>query len=137
MSDKKTKMSELERVAKNQADAWAWQPPLPIVEAPVFVWPPQPAKALKFLFSLEYLWSVLIPFGALAAFTWVYLQPALERCIEFQADWILQMYLRNLLLIVAVARQKPAVPQWVRAVAIPRYQLDSWRRVRVRSFLFF
>ncbi len=68
MSDKKTKISELERAARNQADAWAWQPSLPIMEPPVFVWPPQPAKALKYLLSLEYLWSVLVPFGALAAF---------------------------------------------------------------------
>ena len=31
------------------------------------------------------------------------LQPALERCIEFRADWILQMYARNLGLMLLVA----------------------------------
>ena len=30
-------------------------------------------------------------------------QPALERCIEFRADWILQMYARNLGLMLLVA----------------------------------
>ena len=75
-----------------QRDPWAWHPPLPLAGVPVFVWPPRPLAALKYLLSLTFLGSVLVPFGALAALSWLYLQPALERCAEFRADWILQMY---------------------------------------------
>ena len=41
--------------------------------------------------------------AALAAFCWFYLQPALERCVELRADWILQIYGRNLGLMLLVA----------------------------------
>ena len=83
--------------------AWAWHPPLPLEGVPVFVWPPRPAAALQYLVSLAFLGSVIIPFGVIATLSWLYLQPALERCIEFRADWILQMYARNLGLMLLVA----------------------------------
>ncbi len=103
MANSKQKPNELDRIAQKQKDAWAWQPPLPIVEAAVIVWPPQPVAALKYIFSLAYLWSVLIPFGAVAVVAWVYLQPALARCVEFQAGWILEIYGRNLGLMFLAA----------------------------------
>ena len=103
MANSKQNSNELDRIAQKQKRAWAWQPPLPIVEAPVIVWPPQPVAALKYIFSLAYLWSVLIPFGAVAVVTWIYTQPALARCVEFQAGWILEIYGRNLGLMFLVA----------------------------------
>lgn len=83
--------------------AWAWHPPLPLQPVPVFVWPPRPLVALRYLLSRAYLGSVLIPFGVLAAVTWLWLQPSLERCAELRADWILQMFARNLALMLLVA----------------------------------
>ena len=103
MADKRLDMSELGTVTGAHKENWAWQPPLPLQGTPVFAWPPRPVAAVKFLVSLGYLWSVIIPFGALATITWVYLQPALDRSVEFQADWILQMYARNLGLMLIVA----------------------------------
>ena len=82
---------------------WAWHPPLPLAPVPVFVWPPRPLVTLRYLLSRAFLGSVLIPFGALAAITWYWLQPALERCAELRADWILQMFARNLGLMLLVA----------------------------------
>jgi sterol desaturase/sphingolipid hydroxylase (fatty acid hydroxylase superfamily) len=82
---------------------WAWHPPLPLARVPLFVWPLRPLAALRFLSSLGFLWSLMIPFGALAIFTWAYLSPPLERCVAFQADWILQSYARNLGLMLVVA----------------------------------
>ena len=64
---------------------WAWQPPLPLTGVPVFVWPPRILEGLKFLVSWAFLGSIIIPFGALAIGTWTFLQPALERCAEFEA----------------------------------------------------
>jgi sterol desaturase/sphingolipid hydroxylase (fatty acid hydroxylase superfamily) len=96
-------MDGSQTAARARRDAWVWHPPLPLAGVPVFVWPPRPLAALKYLLSLTFLGSVLAPFGALAVVTWVYLQPALERCAELRADWILEMYARNLALMVIVA----------------------------------
>ena len=82
---------------------WAWHPPLPLEGVPVFVWPPRPVAAVRYLVSLAFMGSVLVPFGVLAAISWLYLQPELERCAEIEAGWILQMYARNLALMLLVA----------------------------------
>jgi sterol desaturase/sphingolipid hydroxylase (fatty acid hydroxylase superfamily) len=103
MSEKGNRMDGSEAAASARKDAWAWHPPLPLQGIPVFVWPPRPLAALKFFASVAFLGSVMIPFGALAIVTWTYLQPALERCAQLQADWILQIYARNLALMVIVA----------------------------------
>ena len=103
MSEKGNRTDGSEAATSAGKDAWAWHPPLPLQGIPIFVWPPRPLAALSYLASLAFFWSVMIPFGALATFTWVYLQPALERSVEFQADWILQMYARNLGLMLIVA----------------------------------
>ena len=74
---------------------WVWHPPLPLKAAPVFVWPPRPLAALRYLLSRAFLGSVMIPFAALATITWLWLQPPLERCAVLGLDWILLMYARN------------------------------------------
>ena len=82
---------------------WEYEPALPLSETPVFVWPFQIGEALKFLFSRTFLLSIMAPFGGLAVFTWYFLQPALERCVEFELGWIAQLFARNLVLIFIVA----------------------------------
>ena len=89
--------------APAQPGTWAWHPPLPLGPVPIFVWPPRPVAALRYLVSLTFLGSIMAPFGALAALSWFHLQPALERCAELRADWIFQMYARNLALMLLVA----------------------------------
>ena len=91
-----------ERSAAAYAATWDWRPPLPLAEVPVFVWPPRPREALQYLLSRVFLVSVIAPFTATAALTWFYLQPALERCVELRADWILQMFARNLVLMLVI-----------------------------------
>ena len=91
-----------ERSAAAYAATWDWRPPLPLAEVPVFVWPPRPRKALQYLLSRVFLGSVIAPFTATAALTWFYLQPALERGVELRADWILQMFARNLVLMLVI-----------------------------------
>ena len=96
-------VGEVENTTEAQKVTWAWHPPLPLEDVPVFVWPPRPMDALRHFASLAFLWSVMLPFGALATFSWFYLQPALERCVEFRADWILQIFARNLGIMLLVA----------------------------------
>ena len=82
---------------------WNWHPDLPIENAPIFVWPPKPLKALASLASnwIELTGRVFITITAIVS--WFYFHPALERSTEFAAGWMAEIYLRNLCLIVLVA----------------------------------
>ena len=81
---------------------WNYQPSIPIEGVPVFVWPPRPVAAIKYLLSRAYLFSIVLPFSLFALITWAYLQPAIVRCVTFEFSWIAQMYLRNLMLFVLI-----------------------------------
>ena len=80
---------------KNQ-DEWQSHPDLPLQESPIFVWPPRPRAVLSFLLSKGFFWSGLLPYALLAIATWVFLQPALALSVTLEADWMWQMYARNL-----------------------------------------
>lgn len=101
MATRETVIRDSEEVPKDEI--WAWHPPLPLTGVPVFVWPPRILEGLKYLVSRAFLGSLVIPFGALAAITWYLLQPALERCVVLEAGWILQLFARNLMLMLIVA----------------------------------
>jgi hypothetical protein len=103
MADTTSDAKKRDREAPRKKKAWAWHPPLPLAGVPVFVFPPKPVKALKWFLSVGSLWSIQVPFVVLAVVTWFYLQPALERCVTFEAGWMLQMLARNLGLMVLVA----------------------------------
>lgn len=82
---------------------WAYHPPLPVENAPLFQWPPNPLKIVKW-FATTWLAPterVLILLIAIA--TWFYLQPALENCVEFAPGWIAHIYVRNMGLMLVVA----------------------------------
>ena len=89
--------------ASAKGSEWAWRPPLPMEDSPVFAWPPNPLKALAWFGTGGFVLSFRPILLLLAAATWLYLQPALERCAEFRLDWIAQMFVRNLGLMVLVA----------------------------------
>ena len=81
-----------------------WAPPYPVKYAPLFVWPPRPRDMLKWLLSYPgFLWPWNSIYLLITVISWFYLQPALSRCAEFKADWIVLMYLRNLGLLWLVS----------------------------------
>ena len=82
---------------------WHSHPELPLEEPPVFTWPPRPVAALRYLFSHGFFWSIGLPYALLGTVTWLFLQPALARCVTLESGWMLQMYARNLTLMVLVA----------------------------------
>ena len=64
---------------------------------------PKPLAAFKYLFRFPgYLYPWQILYFGLATVTWLYFQPALSRCVTFQPDWILEMFVRNLVLLVLI-----------------------------------
>ena len=71
--------------------------------SPLFAWPPRPAEAFKWLFGFPgYLLPWNIVYMVVATLTWHYLQPSLSRCVEFRADWILEIYVRNQSMLVII-----------------------------------
>ncbi len=70
MTTEEMTAEQLSGVAGPSKVRWDYHPELPIEDVPVFVWPPRPLAALKYLVSRAYLLSVVLPFGLLAAITW-------------------------------------------------------------------
>lgn len=77
-----------------------WRPPYTIEYAPLFQWPWRPLAALKWLVSYP---GFALPNNLLmlviAALSYVLTQPALARCVTFQWDWMLWIWVRNQALI--------------------------------------
>ena len=81
-----------------------WQPAERPAPPPLWAWPPRPLEVMKFLLGYP---GYLLPWNAffclVAIATWLYTQPELSRMAEFRLDWIAQIYLRNLGLLVLFA----------------------------------
>ena len=91
-----------ESLNTTEENIWEYHPQLPLANVPVFVWPLRVVEAIKYLVSRAFL-SVFVPFWTLAAITWFFLQPAMERCVELELGWIAQLFARNLVLMLIVA----------------------------------
>ena len=76
---------------------WLWHPELPMQSPPVFVWPPRPVAFLKWFLGRGIMCSSHMVYIGLAAIAWVF-TPSLERMTTFEAGWILEILLRNLVL---------------------------------------
>ena len=81
-----------------------WQPGERPATAPLWVWPPSPLKALKYVFGYP---GYLFPWNAIICLIvtamWFLTQPDLARMVEFRVDWIAQIFLRNIGLLVLFA----------------------------------
>ena len=81
-----------------------WQPAERPAPPPLWAWPPRPLKTLKWFFGYPgYLWPWNAILCLIAIVTWIYTQPELTRMVEFRVDWIAQIYVRNLGLLLLFA----------------------------------
>ena len=83
--------------------SWHYTPPLPLQVSPYFRWPPNGAAILRWVLRGWFPLSERLVILLLSILSWAYFHPALERCHEFAPDWIAQIYLRNLALLILVA----------------------------------
>ena len=78
-----------------------WQPAQGPETAPLWAWPPRPLETLRWIVGNP---GYVLPwngfFFVVAAATWFYTQPELARMTEFRADWIAEILLRNVALLV-------------------------------------
>ena len=88
---------------RTQRRTWHFTPELPVKQAPYF------ERPFKVVDSSKYLFNIWRPFNqrflllllAIAAWTWF--TPSLERAREFRLDWMLEIGLRNLVIVLVVA----------------------------------
>jgi lathosterol oxidase len=90
-------------MSTSEKSTWNWRPPSPIQMSPLFEWPLKPSAIYKWMKAAWHVISVRFAILSLSIFTWHYLQPALERCARFELSWILQIYGRNMVMMILVA----------------------------------
>ena len=79
-----------------------WMPDKEIaMPNPVFSWPPKPGAVAKWL--KDYLWPINLIYMIVATLTWVLLTPEMSRMTEFSAGWILEVFIRNQVMLIALA----------------------------------
>ena len=91
------------RARDAQRRRWNYQPDPPVVLAPFYDWPPHPMAVFKHVMKT---WSPLSErFVSLlvAIVIWSSFSPSLERTATLQFDWIAEIWLRNLVLVLSVA----------------------------------
>jgi sterol desaturase/sphingolipid hydroxylase (fatty acid hydroxylase superfamily) len=89
--------------ARPPRKVWNYTPDLPLKQAPYFEWP------FSLRDSLHYLWQIWRPFNQrfllllLAIACWTWFTPSLARARQFTPDWMLEIALRNLVIVLVVA----------------------------------
>ncbi|WP_027256658.1 sterol desaturase family protein [Leisingera aquimarina] len=88
---------------EKELKGWNHLPPLPLQTSPLFQWPPRPVAALKWWLNGWFLISEKLIIAAIALISFHWFQPPLEESQSLSLSWIAPMYLRNLVLMGAVA----------------------------------
>lgn len=82
---------------------WNYRPGLPLTVSPLFTLPWRPMDIIKWIVGSWFPVSERLIVLALALTSWFFFHPSLERCKNFEIDWIAQIFLRNLGLMFFVA----------------------------------
>lgn len=82
---------------------WQYIPNVPVQTSPLFAWPPQPVKALKWISGSWFSIGENLILVALACLVWIFASPSLETAKTLEAGWIGLVYIRNLALMTLVA----------------------------------
>ena len=89
--------------SQSSTSHWNYSPEVPIAVSPVFSKPLNPTAIFKWFWDSWFLVSERLILVGIALISWFYLQPPLEQSQTFAVDWIAQMWLRNVILMVLVA----------------------------------
>jgi sterol desaturase/sphingolipid hydroxylase (fatty acid hydroxylase superfamily) len=77
-----------------------WKPDELLVYPPVFVWPVQPIRFLKWLFGYPgYILPWNLAYGTIALLLWLYATPSMETMKTFSAGWLAYLLARNTVLV--------------------------------------
>lgn len=82
---------------------WNHQPQTPLTISPLFVWPLRPLELLRWVWSSWFLVSERLILVAVAFISVIWFQPPLDETRTLAFGWIAEIYVRNFLLMFAVA----------------------------------
>jgi len=90
-------------IPAGESKSWNWHPDLPIQYSPIFSFPPKPAAIMRWIASAWLPLTELTCYLLLAITIWHLVQPPLEDTTTVAAGWIGAVWLRNLLMMTAIA----------------------------------
>ena len=82
---------------------WNHIPNVPIQVSPLFSWPPRPKEILKWIWNSWFLITENLILIAIASISFFWFQPSLEQAQTLSLGWIAIIYIRNIVLLGAVA----------------------------------
>lgn len=82
---------------------WHYTPALPVAQAPYFERPFSLTDSVKYLLAVWNPLSLRFVMLLVAVVAWVWFTPSLERAVTFRFDWMLEIGLRNLAIVLVVA----------------------------------
>ena len=85
------------------ARQWAYRPNVPIQVSPVFSWPPEPRRLVRWVADRWFAIGENLILVALATLCWLFVSPSLETAKTLAPGWIAGMFARNFVLIFVVA----------------------------------
>ena len=88
---------------RSKRRVWHYTPELPVVQAPYFERPFSPGASVGYLFDVWRPFNLRFLILMIALAGWSWFTPSLERAREFQLDWMLEIGLRNLVIVLLVA----------------------------------
>ena len=96
-------MDNKEKKLVNSNDGWNYKPDLPLQNSPLFEFPFNFRNILSW-FHINYLsLSIRVFVLFIAVLSWLLFTPNLSECKDFEFNWIMEIYLRNLFLIISIA----------------------------------
>lgn len=82
---------------------WNHMPDTPLSVSPLFQWPPRPMAILYWFWNAWFLISERLILIGVAFISVIWFQPPLEETRTLALGWIAELYIRNFILMVAVA----------------------------------
>lgn len=111
-----------------------YQPPHPIAVPPLYAWPPNPIATLRWILrGLLFPWGLF--FIGLAFLSWHFFTPALKQMASFELGWLVQIWIRNAVLLTFVAG---SLHGWlyIRKNQNQEYKFNPrWQTTHSRKFL--
>ncbi len=114
-----------------------WHPESACRFAPLFTWPLQLSRLLKWLFGWPgFLWPYNTFHLAVAVLTWAWLQPDVGTCATLEPGWIGLMLLRNALMILIIYGGHHLVLYRWKLHGKRRKYRSQWQETNSNRFLF-
>ena len=88
---------------KAKIKGWNHIPNVPIKVSPLFNWPLKPLEVLKWIWKSWFIITENLILIVVACISFFWFRPPLEQAQTFSIEWVAKLYIRNILLLSAVA----------------------------------